>query len=109
MRQCNCPNSTLGKCRGAVRLNISLEAQVRVGSIASFWRSATHFRVSRKQTCRAATGKSQRCQERPSPYIVTNQHVVDGCVGDIQGNLTGEAPVKLRLVSVDETNDLALL
>jgi len=42
-------------------------------------------------------------------HIVTNQHVVDGCVGDIQGNLTGEAPAKLRLVSSDETNDLALL
>jgi S1-C subfamily serine protease len=42
-------------------------------------------------------------------HIVTNQHVVEGCVGDIQGNLTGEAPVKLRLVSSDETNDLALL
>jgi S1-C subfamily serine protease len=44
-----------------------------------------------------------------SGHVVTNQHVVDGCVGDIQGNLTGEAPVKLRLVSSDETNDLALL
>jgi S1-C subfamily serine protease len=44
-----------------------------------------------------------------SGHIVTNAHVVDGCVGDIQGNLTGEAPVKLRLVSSDETNDLALL
>jgi S1-C subfamily serine protease len=42
-------------------------------------------------------------------HLVTNQHVVDGCVGDIQGLLTGEAPVKLRLVSSDETNDLALL
>jgi S1-C subfamily serine protease len=42
-------------------------------------------------------------------HLVTNQHVVDGCVGDIHGNLTGEAPVKLRLVSSDETNDLALL
>src|SRR5712675_2470339 len=42
-------------------------------------------------------------------HVVTNHHVVDGCVGDIQGNLTGEAPVKLRLVSSDETNDLALL
>lgn len=41
-------------------------------------------------------------------HVVTNQHVVDGC-GDIQGNLSGEAPVKLRLVSSDETNDLALL
>ncbi|MGA2292075.1 S1C family serine protease [Bradyrhizobium sp.] len=42
-------------------------------------------------------------------HVVTNQHVVDGCVGDIQGNLSGEAPIKLRLVSSDETNDLALL
>ncbi|WP_213740375.1 serine protease [Bradyrhizobium sp. dw_411] len=42
-------------------------------------------------------------------HIVTNQHVVDGCVGDIMGNLSGDAPVKLRLVSSDETNDLALL
>lgn len=44
-----------------------------------------------------------------SGHVVTNQHVVDGCSGDILGNLTGEAPVKLRLVSSDETNDLALL
>jgi|ERR1700722_918548 len=44
-----------------------------------------------------------------SGHIVTNHHVVDGCVGDILGNLAGEAPVKLRLVSSDETNDLALL
>lgn len=42
-------------------------------------------------------------------HAVTNQHVVDGCVGDISGNLTGEAAVTLRLVSSDETNDLALL
>jgi S1-C subfamily serine protease len=42
-------------------------------------------------------------------HVVTNQHVIEGCVGDIQGNLGGEAPVKLRLVSSDETNDLALL
>lgn len=42
-------------------------------------------------------------------HVVTNQHVVDGCVGDIQGNLSGEAPINLRLVSIDETNDLALL
>jgi S1-C subfamily serine protease len=44
-----------------------------------------------------------------SGHLVTNQHVVDGCVGDILGSLTGEAPVTLRLVSSDETNDLALL
>ena len=42
-------------------------------------------------------------------HLVTNAHVVQGCVGDILGNLTGEAPSKLRLVSSDETNDLALL
>jgi S1-C subfamily serine protease len=42
-------------------------------------------------------------------HVVTNQHVVEGCVGDIQGNLSGEAQIKLRLVSADETNDLALL
>lgn len=42
-------------------------------------------------------------------HLVTNHHVIDKCVGDIQGNLTGEAPVKLRVVSSDETNDLALL
>jgi S1-C subfamily serine protease len=42
-------------------------------------------------------------------HIVTNAHVVEGCVGDVMGNLTGEAPAKLRLVSSDETNDLALL
>jgi S1-C subfamily serine protease len=44
-----------------------------------------------------------------SGHVVTNQHVVDGCIGEIQGNLSGDAPVKLRLVSSDETNDLALL
>jgi S1-C subfamily serine protease len=44
-----------------------------------------------------------------SGHLVTNAHVVQGCVGDIQGSLTGEAPARLRLVSSDETNDLALL
>ena len=42
-------------------------------------------------------------------HIVTNQHVVDRCVGDIHGNLSGEPPINLRVVSTDETNDLALL
>ena len=42
-------------------------------------------------------------------HLVTNAHVVQGCVGDILGNLSGEAPAKLRLVSSDETDDLALL
>src|SRR5207249_3670797 len=45
----------------------------------------------------------------PNGHLVTNAHVVQGCVGDILGNLSGEAPAKLRLVSNDETNDLALL
>jgi S1-C subfamily serine protease len=42
-------------------------------------------------------------------HLVTNAHVVQGCVGDILGNPSGDAPAKLRLVSSDETNDLALL
>jgi S1-C subfamily serine protease len=40
---------------------------------------------------------------------VTNNHVIDGCVGDVHGNLTGEGATTLRIVSKDETNDLALL
>jgi S1-C subfamily serine protease len=44
----------------------------------------------------------------PSGHIVTNNHVVAGC-GEIHGNLTGEAPVTLRVVSADKANDLALL
>lgn len=44
-----------------------------------------------------------------SGHIVTNNHVVDGCIGDINGNLSGDAPSTLRVVSTDETNDLALL
>jgi S1-C subfamily serine protease len=42
-------------------------------------------------------------------HILTNQHVIDGCVGEIHGNLSGESPIALRVVSTDETNDLALL
>jgi S1-C subfamily serine protease len=42
-------------------------------------------------------------------HVVTNHHVIDGCVGDIHGNLSGEAQLSLRIVSTDETNDLALL
>ena len=40
---------------------------------------------------------------------MTNNHVVGSCVGDIHGNLTGESAVTLRIVSKDETNDLAVL
>jgi S1-C subfamily serine protease len=42
-------------------------------------------------------------------HVITNNHVIDGCVGDIKGNLTGEASMVLRVVSSDANNDLALL
>jgi len=42
-------------------------------------------------------------------HIITNHHVIDGCVGDIKGNLTGEAATTLRVVNSDAANDLALL
>ncbi|MGY4283490.1 S1-C subfamily serine protease [Bradyrhizobium sp. LM2.7] len=32
----------------------------------------------------------------PNGHIVTNHHVIDGCVGDIKGNLAGEAAMVLR-------------
>jgi S1-C subfamily serine protease len=41
--------------------------------------------------------------------IITNHHVIDGCTGDIKGNLTGGAPAVLRVVSKDAANDMALL
>jgi S1-C subfamily serine protease len=44
----------------------------------------------------------------PNGHIVTNNHVISGC-GEIRGNLTGEAAATLRVVSADESNDLALL
>jgi S1-C subfamily serine protease len=44
-----------------------------------------------------------------SGHIVTNHHVINGCIGDIKGNLTGEAPTTLRVVNSDKANDLALL
>ncbi|WBL78834.1 serine protease [Bradyrhizobium xenonodulans] len=45
----------------------------------------------------------------PNGHVVTNSHVIDGCTGDIKGNLAGEAAMVLRVVSSDATNDLALL
>ena len=42
-------------------------------------------------------------------HVVTNNHVIHECVGDVHGNLVGESAGKLRVVSTDETNDLALL
>ena len=44
-----------------------------------------------------------------SGHVVTNNHVIDGCVGDIKGNLTGDAWMVLHVVSSDANNDLALL
>ena len=44
-----------------------------------------------------------------SGHVLTNNHVIAGCVGDVHGNLTGEPAAVLRIVSKDETNDLALL
>ena len=42
-------------------------------------------------------------------HVVTNHHVINSCVGDIHGNLSGQSATTLRIVSKDETNDLALL
>ncbi len=42
-------------------------------------------------------------------HIVTNNHVISECVGEIHGNLVGQSAAKLRVVSTDATNDLALL
>jgi S1-C subfamily serine protease len=42
-------------------------------------------------------------------HMVTNHHVVDGCTGDIHGNLSGEPATTPRAVSSDTSNDLALL
>jgi S1-C subfamily serine protease len=42
-------------------------------------------------------------------HVVTNYHVIDKCIGEIRGNLTGEGATSLRVVAADELNDLALL
>jgi S1-C subfamily serine protease len=42
-------------------------------------------------------------------HIVTNNHVIGECVGDVHGNLVGQSAATLRIVATDETNDLALL
>lgn len=42
-------------------------------------------------------------------HIVTNNHVIQDCVGDVQGNFVGQPAKKLRVVATDGTNDLALL
>jgi S1-C subfamily serine protease len=43
-----------------------------------------------------------------SGHILTNNHVADGCT-DLKGNLGGQPPTALRVVSRDEINDLAVL
>jgi S1-C subfamily serine protease len=42
-------------------------------------------------------------------HVVTNNHVIKDCVGEIRGNFVGESTASLRIVSTDEQNDLALL
>ncbi len=42
-------------------------------------------------------------------YVVTNNHVVNDCIGDVKGNLPGEAALILRIVSTDVENDMAVL
>ena len=42
-------------------------------------------------------------------HVVTNNHVIKDCVGEIGGNFVGESAASLRIVSTDEQNDLALL
>lgn len=62
-----------------------------------------------------ASGKAARVKSgtgfvvSASGHIVTNHHVINGCLGDLKGNLTGEAAIGLRVVSTDPNNDLALL
>lgn len=62
-----------------------------------------------------ASGKAARVKSgtgfvvSASGHIVTNNHVINGCVGDLKGNLTGEVAMVLRIVSTDTNNDLALL
>src|SRR5262249_2316970 len=45
----------------------------------------------------------------PNGHVVTNYHVIDKCIGEIRGNLTGEGATSLRVAAADELNDLALL
>lgn len=89
--------------------------------------SADDFSNPKARTAKASTESNDGPAERPpepdklvgvsgsgfvvsrNAHIVTNNHVVTDCVGDIHGNLAGQAPIKLRVVSTDEENDLALL
>jgi S1-C subfamily serine protease len=69
-----------------------------------------------KSSAGAATSKSAKTEVSgtgfvvsTSGHVVTNNHVIAACTGDISGNLNGSSAMKMRLVSTDETNDLALL
>jgi S1-C subfamily serine protease len=42
-------------------------------------------------------------------HVLTNHHVIKSCIGEVRGNLSGQSASTLRIVSKDETNDLALL
>jgi S1-C subfamily serine protease len=44
-----------------------------------------------------------------SGHVLTNNHVVGECVGEITGTLTTGGSMKLRVLSTDGINDLALL
>jgi S1-C subfamily serine protease len=97
--------------------------QINTNGIAS----AGDFSSSKAKPSKASAKSEDEPEEKPSDpdrlvsvsgsgfvvsknaHIVTNNHVVANCVGDIHGNLAGQAPVKLRVVSADEENDLALL
>jgi S1-C subfamily serine protease len=99
---------------------VNCVVSIRKGGIAN----ATEFAVAKQAAPKSVAAAPSSAPQKPaklgtksgtgfvvssSGHVVTNQHVVAGCVGDIQGDLGGEAPIKLRLVSSDETNDLALL
>lgn len=68
-----------------------------------------------KQASPPNAGKAPRAKSgsgfvvSASGHVITNNHVINGCAGDIKGNLTGEAATVLRVVSTDANNDLALL
>jgi S1-C subfamily serine protease len=80
--------------------------------------AATEFTAPKQVAAKEAPGGSPKSNKGGSQgtgyvidasgHIITNHHVIDGC-GDIKGNLASEAPVTLRVVSSDATNDLALL
>ena len=79
---------------------------------------AVPFRQARAaEETASAAGKSPRLTNvsgtgfviSTEGHIVTNNHVIKDCVGDVQGNFVEQAPTTLRVVATDEINDLALL